>query len=204
MHGKDNIIYQWLSPDRKNVPLTHCYSHELIILGGLTVICIEIYTSIFQEMLQLRRKDIGDHYSTFHWRNASQVQTQDNFTCLGKQHCPLLMVTYYEQNLSVWSGINPDSICDWVTVWSPHASSSVAELTPCALIMCCNVLKIPPDDPAAHHMHKSINSYKNITALQLYNGDTAHNVSLIQISVFIWVNNSQIYGRGHWAISLPS
>ena len=154
-------------------------------------------------MLQIRRKDIGGHYSIFQWRNASQVQTQDNFTFLGKQHCPLLMLTYYGQNLSVWSGINPDSICDWVAVWSPHTSFLVAELTPCAL-MCCNVLEIPSDDPAAHYMHRSINSYKNITALLLYNGDTAQNVSLTQICVLIWLNNSQIYGRGLWAISLSS
>ena len=66
-----------------------------------------------------------------------------------------------------------------------YASSLVTELIPCALIMCCNVLKIPLDDPAAHHMHKSIKSCKNIAALQLYNGDTAQNVSLTQISVFV-------------------
>ena len=69
---------------------------------SLTVMWIVIHTSTSDYLLQLRKEHDKKCWGIFRWRNRSQTQTQDNFTCLANKACSFLTLAFYGQNLSVY------------------------------------------------------------------------------------------------------
>lgn len=57
---------------------------------------IVIHTSTPDYLLLLRKEHDEKCWRIFRWRNRSQTQTQDNFTCLANK-----ALTFYGQNFSV-------------------------------------------------------------------------------------------------------
>ena len=54
---------------------------------------------LFKGLLDFMKEAIGDSSG---WRNMSQTQTRDNFSCPANKVCPFLNLTVYGQNLPVF------------------------------------------------------------------------------------------------------
>ena len=77
-----------------------------------------------------KKEHEGKRWGIFRWRNVSQTQTQDNFTCPANEARPFLIMAFYGQNLSIWSRVNSDNPWARSFLRSPNSSSLVVELSP--------------------------------------------------------------------------